>query len=533
MRSGRTIVPALLLLAAGVAAAAAPAPAAPAPAGEEIQLDVVRHRLPNGLVLLVVERHTAPVVSAYLRFAVGSANEHAGVIGAAHFVEHMLFKGTTTIGTRDRPREAELMAAEDRAFDRLRPLRRQAARLATRGEAVPDSLAARIGELEAEAARLGAALAELVLSEEIDRIYQRNGAVELNASTGYDATQYFVSLPANRLELWARITADQMENPVFREFFAERDVVMEERRLRVDNQPDLKLDEQVIGTAYLANPYQIMWEWLSEVENISRPELVEFFRRHYSPNRAVIALVGDVRAADAIALVERYFGAIPAQPEPEPVVVEEPEQKGERRLVVEFDAEPEVTIAWHKTASGQPDDAVFAVIGEVLARGRTSRFYRRLVEGTQVAQDVSADQYPGSGLLGSADPGLFMVRGAPRAPHTAAELEGAILDEVAGLGREPVSAEELERVKTNLEADLIRGLRSNLGLAGALADHEGLGGDWRGLLRAPVRVRAVTAADVMRVARRYLVPSNQTVGWLERPAAADSGGSDSGGGAGR
>lgn len=497
------------------------AAAGPALAGEEIRLDVERHRLPNGLVLLVVERRTAPVVSTYLRFAVGSAHEYAGVIGAAHFVEHMLFKGTTTIGTRDRAREAELMAAEDRAFDRLRPLRWQAARVRARGEPVPDSLAARIGELEAEVERLGAAQAELVLSEEIDRIYQRTGAVELNASTGYDGTQYFVSLPANRLELWARITADQMENPVFREFFTERDVVMEERRLRVDNQPELKLDEQVIGTAYLAHPYQIMWEWLSEVENISRPELLEFFRRHYAPNRAVIALVGDVRVADAIALVERYFGAIPGQPEPEPVVVEEPEQKGERRLVVEFDAEPQVVIAWHKLASGHPDDPVFAVIGEILARGRTSRFYRRLVEGKQVAQEVSADQYPGSGLLGSADPGLFLVRGAPRAPHTAEELEGAVLEEVAALGREPVSAEELERVKTNLEADFIRGLRSNLGLGAALADHEGLGGDWRGLLRAPERVRAVTTGDVMRVARQYLVASNRTVGWLVRPAGGE------------
>jgi predicted Zn-dependent peptidase len=161
------------------------------------------------------------------------------------------------------------------------------------------------------------------------------------------------------------------------------------------------------------------------------------------------------------------------------------------------------------------------VIGEILARGRTSRFYRRLVGGKQVAQEVSADQYPGSGLLGSADPGLFLVRGAPRAPHTAEELEGAVLEEVAALGREPVSAEELERVKTNLEADFIRGLRSNLGLGAALADHEGLGGDWRGLLRAPERVRAVTDADVMRVARQYLVASNRTVGWLVRPAGGE------------
>jgi predicted Zn-dependent peptidase len=513
-------LPLLLALLLPVGPHASPATASSGT--EELSVDVIRHQLPNGLTLLMVERHAAPVVSTYVRFKVGSADEHQGLIGSAHFVEHMLYKGTTTIGTRDYAREVELMAAEDRIFEELRQRRWLAERRERRGEAIPDSLAAQIAGLEAEFDSLRAEQSELIVSEVIDRIYTLNGAVEFNASTGYDGTQYYLSLPANRLELWARITADQMQNPAFREFYAERDVVTEERRLSVDNQPEMKLYEQVIGTAYLAHPYQIMWEWIAEVENITRAELREFYRRYYAPNRAVICLVGDIRPEETIALVERYFGDIPAQPDPEPIVIREPEQRGERRLLVEFDAEPQVFIAWHKVASGHPDDAVFAVIDQILSRGRTSRFYSNLIEGKQVAQTVSVDQYPGDGLLGSAHPGLLMIEGAPRAPHTAAELEEAILEEVTRLTTELVQPEELERVKTNIEADFIRGLRSNIGLAGNLADYEGLAGDWRELMRAPERVRAVTAEDVKRVAAAYLVARNRTVGWLVRPPDADS-----------
>jgi predicted Zn-dependent peptidase len=485
---------------------------------EGLTVDVVRHQLANGLTLLMVERHAAPVVSTYVRFKVGSAHEYQGVIGAAHLVEHMLYKGTTTIGTQDYQREIELMAAQDRVFEEMRQLKWEADRARLRGDEIGGSLIGRIAGLEAELDRLNAAQGQLIESEPIDRLYTRSGAVEFNASTGYDGTRYYLSLPSNRLELWARVTADQIENPVFREFYAERDVVTEERRLSVDNQPDMKLYEQVIGTAYLAHPYQIMWEWIPEVENITRAELSEFYRRYYAPNRAVICLVGDLDPVSTLALVERYFGRIPAQPDPEPIVIREPEQRGERRLVVQFDAEPQVLIAWHKVASGHPDDAVFAVIGEVLARGRTSRFYSNLVEGKQVAQAVSVEQYPGDGLLGSVDPGLFMVHAQPRSPHTAAELEAAVLAEVARLAQEPVAADELERVKTNIEADFIRRLRSNLGLASQLADYEGVSGDWGELMRAPARVRAVTAADVMRVAGSYLGSRNRTVGWLERPS---------------
>ncbi|MGD8396675.1 MAG: pitrilysin family protein [Candidatus Eiseniibacteriota bacterium] len=497
-------------------AASQPAPAA-------LRLDVQRHRLDNGMTLLLVERHRAPVVSIVLDFKVGSVDEHAGVIGAAHFVEHMLFKGTPTVGTRDRERERTIHAAQDRVAAALTATRRLARQQARRLGAVPDSTRERL-------AGLGAALDSLLVeeravteSEVIERLYERNGAVDNNAGTGYDETQYYVSLPANRLELWARLLAEQMESPVFREFYAERDVIIEERHRSVDTQPDLTLYEQVIGTAFLAHPYQIMWEWESEVEHITRQELYDFFRRYYAPNRAVLAIVGDVEPVATIALIERYFGGIPAQPEPEPVVVEEPVQRGERRLVVDFDAEPRLLMAWHKGAYDDPDEATFRVIQQILSGGRTSRFHRHLIEGQRVARTVVVDRFPSSGLLGPLYPELFMVYAEPRAPHTLAELEHAIDLEVARLANEPVEATVLDRARNMIEADFVRGLESHMGLAWQLAAFEAVTGDWRELERAVARVREVTAEDIMRVARTTLVPRNRTVGYLVRPDSVGAG----------
>jgi predicted Zn-dependent peptidase len=217
----------------------------------------------------------------------------------------MLFKGTPTVGTTDYQAELGIQAAQDRVFETLRRARWAARGYERRREAVPDSLTARITVLEAAFDSLQVAEREVVLSEEISRIYTRNGVVDDNASTGYDGTQYYLSLPANRLELWARMVADQMETPVFREFFAERDVVIEERRRAVETQPTMTLYEQVIGTAFIAHPYQIMWEWESEVANITRAELYEFYRRYYGPNRAVLGIVGDIDIAETVALTSR------------------------------------------------------------------------------------------------------------------------------------------------------------------------------------------------------------------------------------
>jgi predicted Zn-dependent peptidase len=346
-------------------------------------------------------------------------------------------------------------------------------------------------------------------------LYQRHGGVGLNASTGKDITRYVISLPANRLPLWAALESDRMAHPVLREFYKERGVVMEERRLRTEDSPSGLLYETFTSTAFLAHHYGVPTiGWGSDILSLTPAATEEFFKTYYGPNNATVAIVGDIIPNDVIALIEQTFGKIPAAPPPPAVVTEEPPQRGERRVEIEFDAEPALAIGYHKPTIGHPDDFVFDVIDEVLTEGVTSRLYSSLVRDKRLAASVMSDtNYPGVRA-----PNLFVIAATPLAPHTAAEVESAIYEELERLKREPISAKEFERVLNGLDADLVRSLRSNGGLASQLAFYQTVAGSWRYVVNARDRIAAVTPADVQRVASKYLVKSNRTVGVLVKKA---------------
>ncbi|MFM7842311.1 MAG: M16 family metallopeptidase, partial [Nitrospira sp.] len=238
----------------------------------------------------------------------------------------------------------------------------------------------------------------------------------------------------------------------------------------------------------------------------------QFFRTFYGPANATIAIVGDIDPTETIALIERTFGLIPAVPPPPPVITAEPTQRGERRVEVEFDAEPIVLIGWHKPALSHPDDFIFDVLESVLADGVTSRLYHRLVREKRVATAVSAD----GGFPGVIAPNLFIVSAVPLAPHTTAEIEAAVYEEIERLKTEPVAAKELEKVLNNLDANLVRALRSNGGLAGQLAYFQTVAKDWRYVLKARERIAAVTPADIQRTAKTWFTRNNRTVATLVR-----------------
>lgn len=485
-------------------------------ADQDIQLDVKRHVLKNGMTILVVERHEAPVFSAYMHYKVGSANEWPGMIGAAHLLEHMLFKGSKTLGTKDYAAEAPLLDREDSLRAQITREQRRARMIAFQREAgiadVPDN-ADLIARLEAELEEVKTKLAELVEKNEYEELYNRNGASGFNAGTGYDGTTYYVSLPANRINLFMTVEADRMTNPVLRELYAERDVVIEERRLRVDNEGPVKLFEQLIGTAFIAHPYQIFWEWKSEVAHLTRPKLIDFHRRYYAPNRMVLAIVGDVTADSVFRMAEEKFGSVPRQPDPDPVVTIEPPQEGERRVDQKFDAEPFLYIAYHKTAFDHPDEVVYSVIHRVLSDGRTSRLYKSLVLDKEVAVHVSTSEFPGSDA-GDLDPNVFVIDAVPKAPAAPSDVENAVYEELERLASVPVDAKELEKVKNRIAADFVWGLYSNLGLAARLAEYEARAGDWRYLHTVQDRLKAVTPDDIMRVARQTFTKDNRTVATL-------------------
>ncbi|RMF86559.1 MAG: insulinase family protein [Nitrospinota bacterium] len=463
---------------------------------------VKEHRLSNGLKVLLVERHQAPIVALQIMFKAGGVNEHTGITGAAHMFEHMLFKGTKTLGTRDYARERLVLEKIDRLAEAIQQERRK-------GKAADPAklrqLTKALEEAQAEARRY-------LVPDEIGKIYAQNGAVGFNAFTSKDYTQYVVNLPANRIELWMAIESDRLRNPVLREFYSERDVVLEERRRSYEVRPIGRLFEHFMATAFQAHPYRLPTiGWKSDIENLSKKVVEKFFRTYYIPNNAVIAIVGDIDPPGLLPKLERYFGSIPAGPPPPPVLTREPEQQGERRIEVLFDANPQLLIGYHKPAIWEEDDYVFDVISDLLSSGRTARLYRELVQKRGIAQFVSTFTVPGARY-----PNLFTIRAAPRQPHTVEELEAAIYTEIDRLKKEAVTPRELQKVLNRLDAQLLRSLDSNSGLARQLLYYEATAGTWRYLLTLREKIAQVTPDDILRVARTYLVKQNRTVAILHR-----------------
>lgn len=473
---------------------------APAQQLQQLENRVVVHTLKNGMKFFFLERKEAPVFTGVINFRVGGVDEHVGITGIAHMFEHMAFKGTNVIGTLDLSAERKIMERADQAAEKLR-----------RYLATPNPDPKEAARLRAEITKIEEEARPHILKDELDEIYSRNGAEGLNAFTARDITSYFVSLPSNRFEMWALIESQRIASPVLREFYSERDVVAEERRLRTETQPDGKLDEAALATAFLAHPYgSPTIGWMSDILNLTRAQALAFRSLYYTPNNTAVAVVGDIDSKTAIPIVEKYFGAIPAGPPPPPVVTREPPQEGERRVAVRFDAQPQLVLLYHKPNAPHPDDYVFDVINGLLTGGRTSRLYTSLVKNKRIAASVrSYGANPGSRY-----PNLFTIEALPLAPHTAEEVDAAILEELERLKNEPVPEEELQKVKNNAQADSIYGLNSNLNLAMQLASDETVVGDWRYSLRWSGIVQKVTAADVMRVAKQYLNRSNRTVGVL-------------------
>jgi predicted Zn-dependent peptidase len=463
---------------------------------------VVEHSLKNGMKLLLVERHTSPTVSAWIRFRVGSADERSDERGIAHLLEHMLFKGTTTLGTKNYAAEKPLLEQIEQAAQDL------IGEKGRRDKADP----ARVAELEKRLAALESEAGKYVIKDEFFELYARNGGVGYNAFTSRDGTTYLISLPSNKLELWAAIESDRMQNAVLREFYSERAVVMEERRRSYDADPESKLWETFLASAYLAHPYgQPTIGWMSDIENLTRTKAENFFHAYYGPQSAIVAIVGDIDTKATIALVERYFGALVPGRKPAPVTAVEPKQAGERRIELVAESEPTLILGYHKPAKSAADDYVFDVISSILGQGRTSRLYKKLVIEKQLASEIGVFDAPGDRF-----PNLYLINANPRAPHTVAEVETAILAELELLKSEPVSQRDLQRVLNRIEFEEARRMGTNGGLARNLTEYEAVTGSWRYLTGYRSRVAGVTAADIQRVAREYFTRENRMVGFITK-----------------
>jgi len=458
--------------------------------------------LDNGLKFLVLERHEAPVVSFHTYADVGAVDEVKGITGLAHLFEHMAFKGTKTIGTKDYQAEVKVMAKLDELFLAIKAELRKGDRADK----------AKLEELQKQFKEAQEQAGQYLVHDEFEEVYDRAGSAGFNAYTSYDATQYILSLPSNKVELWMSMESDRFLNPVLREFYKEKDVVMEERRLSTESQPVGRLLEEFLAIAYKAHPYgEPIVGHMSDIKTLTRTEARAFFSKHYGPGSLTIAIVGDVNPREVREFAERYFNRIPGGPKPDPVETVEPPQLGSRRVVVEDPAQPFVLIGYHKPSINHPDNAVFDAITDIVGIGRTSRLYKSLVKEKKIA--VAASGFPG--MPGDKYPSLFLFYAVPARGHSNQVCEEAIYAEIDKLKTELVSPEELAKAKTRSRAALIRQLASNSGLAAQLTFYEVVTGDWRNLFKQLDDIDKVQAQDIQRVAKEYFTTKNQTVGIIE------------------
>jgi predicted Zn-dependent peptidase len=477
----------------------------------EFEKRITEFTLANGLHFIVLERHAAPVASFHLHVNAGAVNDPKGRTGVAHMFEHMIGKGTPTVGTKNYELERVALAEVETLYDELEAERNKGFR----------SNANVIERLQAQVkVAIGKANA-YVDQNAYPRVIEESGGVGFNAGTGVDYTMFHYSLPANRAELWFLMQSEWLRQVVFREFYKERDVVREERRMRIESSPQGKLQETLIATAFTAHPYQnFIAGWGSDIENLRVTDAKEFFQTYYVPGNITVAIAGDVDPKEMRRLAEKYYGPLTARPAPPQLRTVEPKQEGEKRLEIESPSQPIVLMGYKRPDERHADDPVLDILSSILASGRTGLLYKDLVRDKKISLAAGAV----ASAPGSKYPNLFMLYSVPTVGHTVEENEKAAYAILDKLAKEPVDAASLDRAKTKLRAAVIRQLDNNPGMAMQLAMYYTAYGNWRKLFTAIDDLNKVTAADVQRVAREYFGKANRTVGYTVTPKPASQGG---------
>ena len=470
----------------------------------DFEKKVTEFTLANGMHFIIIQRHEAPVVSFHSYVNAAAVNDPSGETGIAHMFEHMAFKGTESIGTKDYPAEKKAMDEVEHVYDLYD------AELAKGYKADKAKLTALQTQLKAAMDKANS----YVIPNAYPEIIEQNGGVGMNAQTGEDATEFFYSLPSNRIELWFLLEAERFYDPVFREFYKERDVVREEIRMRVESNPQGLLLQMLGATAFAAHPYRNgPGGWASDIEHFRVPDAVKFYRKYYVPANITIGIAGDVDPAQCRRLAEKYFGIIPAHPLPEDFPTTEPRQTGEKRVNIESPAQPFVAIAWKRPDENDKDDPVFDIIQEVLSGGHTSMLYTDMVRDKRIALAAFAvSSYPGGKY-----PNLFLLYLVPNSGHTLEENEKEAYAMLDKLKTQKVDDETLKRIRTKLRANLINELDNNEGLASQLTMFYAAFGDWRKLFTQLDEYDRVTADDIERVAKQYFVRDTRTVASIVAP----------------
>ena len=489
----------------------------PAEGRAQATVPVEEFTLDNGMKFLAVVRPEMTTVSAGWAAHVGSANERPGITGMSHFFEHMMFKGSPRIGTTDPERDQAIIREQEEIQERIRAIyrkRREESRLGLIGdpfgnEDLPEELTALRDEFDA----LAEEQRSLMVKDEFDRIYTEAGASGMNAFTSNDQTVYFITVPQNRLELWFWMESERLLRPVFREFYTERDVVHEERRLRTESTPTGEFDEAFDALFWQSHPYS--WPvigWPSDLRVFTLEQAEEFYDTYYAPGNLTGALVGNFDLAEAKALAERYFGRLEAGETAPDVVTLEMEQNAEKRLDASCDCQPQVTLRYHTVPFRHRDQYALEVIAGLL-NGRTGRLYRTMVLGNEIASSAGAFQDSRKWA------GLLEISAEAKGEATPEDLAAAIERELTRLIEEPIPAEEIQKVKNQVSASAWERLDSSFFLILQLLVYDSLG-DWRYINTWAEQTLAVTEEDLKRVAAHYLTPTNRSTAYYTRAAGS-------------
>jgi len=479
-------------------------------------------KLDNGLELLLVERHEQPIVAGCLAFDVGSVNDPRGQSGIAHLFEHMLFKGSTIIGTNDYEAEKKLIEEEEKLREQMNEEMNRMRLMKRHGKISdvldPSQWTPQYTEMKKKFDELVEKHRPLINNNELFNLYTTNGGAGLNAGTSEDFTIYFVQLPSNKLEMFFWLESDRMYNGIMREFYVERDNVREERRLRTESTPTGKLDEAFEALFWQSHPYGVpVLGWASEVESISAQDVRDFYKIYYAPNNAKLVLVGDFDSNKVVELAKTYFGRIPrgAQP-PAPIITEEPKPIAERRFNGEAETNPQVSIRYHTVAMGHSDEPALDVTAELLS-GKTGRLYKRLF-----TKEEAVIGQPGASHSSRKYAGYFEINATVKEGKEPEAVEKMILEEIEKLGDGEITDREMQKVKNQVLANSVQRLRNNTGLMFQLAIYD-LWYDWSYINEAPERMLQVTADDVKRVIKSYFDPKTRTVCiYKTKPGAAQT-----------
>ncbi|RME57783.1 MAG: insulinase family protein, partial [Candidatus Dadabacteria bacterium] len=444
---------------------------------KEFQKKVFVFKAPNGLRVIFYKRAVAPVFTGYTAVGVGGIDEKPGSTGIAHLLEHIAFKGTKTVGKKNYKKEKKLLKALEKLM-KTHPTSPQ------------------VKEIRAK-------LSKLWLPEEFTKIYKEAGAVGLNATTSADRTSYFVSLPKDAFKLWCYMESDRIINPVMRQFYKEREVVREERRMRYEDSPDGKLWERLKQVAFLAHPYRLpVIGYDEDIRKLQASQLKAFQKKYYKASNIVMALVGDLSKEEIKECINTYLIKIPEGTRPKRDYIKEPEQNGERVFTLNLFAKPELVIAYKRMPYPHPDDAAFTVLVDMLSGGASSWLYEELVNKEKVATKISYAEGPG--YLGKTL-AMFWITPASSSNNSPFNLLKRFDKALLKFRKEGITKERLKRSITRTSVDYIKQLKSNQGLAQLLAETELLYGGWQEIVNSALNLKKVTLSDVKRVFDKYLI----------------------------